>query len=159
MSRCLLGEAVRYDGRDKLDPRVRSLAAVFELLPLCPEVEVGMGVPRPPVELTGRALVDPAGRDWAPEMRAWGRAKLAALAPLDGFVLKRKSPSCGPDRGGVFASLLPAALPVCDESTLGEAFLRAVWVTFSARTGVPITERTVRDLLEGVMIDRKADGT
>ncbi len=157
----MLGDAVRYDGGHKRDDAVRALASIFELLPVCPEVEVGMPVPRPPIEIVGAALLDPAGRDWAPQMRIWGEERLAALVPLDGFVLKRKSPSCGPDRGGLFAGLLAArwpGLPLCDESELDDGFVAAVCATFLERSGVPIVIRTVRELLEDAMIDRKADG-
>jgi len=147
----LLGDAVRYDGRHKHDPAVCALGAIFELLPLCPEVELGMPVPRPPIDIVGRRLLDPAGRDWAPEMRAWGQAHLRGLAPTDGFVLKRASPSCGPDRGGLYALQVKARapeIPLVDETGVDDAFVRAVCATFTARAGVPIVLRTVRELLE-----------
>jgi len=51
VSACLLGENVRYDGGHKYDPYVaEELAAHCELVPLCPEMEAGMGVPREPVQ-------------------------------------------------------------------------------------------------------------
>ena len=50
VSACLLGENVRYDGRHKLDPdMVDTLSQYFELVPVCPEVEMGLGVPREPM--------------------------------------------------------------------------------------------------------------
>ena len=61
VSACLLGHKVRYDGGDKKNSILRSrLAKVAQLLPVCPEVEIGMGVPRPPihvVEINGVALL------------------------------------------------------------------------------------------------------
>lgn len=161
VSRCLLGDAVRYDGGHKRDEAVLALGALFELVAVCPEVEVGMPVPRPSIDRVGQALLDPGGRDWAPEMRAWASPRLDALAPLDGFVLKRRSPSCGPDRPGLFAEMVRArwpSLPLTDEAGVDDAFVGRVCATFSARTRVPIAARTVRELLEVAMIDRKARG-
>ncbi len=118
-----------------------------------------MPVPRPPIDLVGESLLDPNGRDWAPQMHSWAAARLKDLAPLDGIVLKRKSPSCGPDRAGLFAERVRSrwpALPLVDEAGLDDAFVAAVCRTFEARTRVPIAARTVRELLEDAMIDRKA---
>ena len=54
VSRCLLGDAVRYDGQSKPDLIViEQLSKIFELIPVCPEVEAGLPVPRPPVQLSG----------------------------------------------------------------------------------------------------------
>ena len=54
VSSCLLGQNVRYDGGNKADPIVQALGRVFRWIPLCPEVEVGMGTPREPVVLVDR---------------------------------------------------------------------------------------------------------
>src|SRR5436309_3556688 len=54
VSSCLLGQNVRYDGGNKADPVVEALGRVFRWIPLCPEVEVGMGTPREPVVLVDR---------------------------------------------------------------------------------------------------------
>jgi len=141
VSRCLLGDEVRYDGGhkrasvllDRLGPHV-------EWVPVCPEVEVGMGTPREPVHLVSRAdgvrmLGVTSGRDWTEQMRLWASARLGALRALhlSGYVLKARSPSCGLD-GGLFASTLVAAmpgLPAADEDQLAtaaaaEAFLAQV---------------------------------
>ena len=54
VSQCLLGDAVRYDGQSKGNKIVlEKLSNLFELVPVCPEVEAGLGIPRPPVQLTG----------------------------------------------------------------------------------------------------------
>src|SRR6185436_20549152 len=56
ISRCLLGDAVRYDGTDKrADDLLRDLGARVEWIPVCPEVEVGMGTPREPIQLVAIA--------------------------------------------------------------------------------------------------------
>lgn len=102
VSACLLGERVRYDGGDKLAPWLaRELGARFELVPVCPEVGIGLGVPREPIQLRGdpeapRAVgVVSADLDVAVELAAYGRAQAARLADVCGYVFKSRSPSCG----------------------------------------------------------------
>jgi uncharacterized protein YbbK (DUF523 family) len=103
VSRCLLGEPVRYDGRDKRFPWIdQELSAAAEVVGVCPEVEVGMPVPREPLHLVGgaqgpRMIARPSDRDWTCDMRHWARDRLVRLGAddLDGFVLKARSPSCG----------------------------------------------------------------
>ena len=103
VSACLLGQRVRYDGDHKRnDALLRVLGDDVEWIPVCPEVELGLGVPRPPVVLVGapRAprLVEPeSGRDLTVRMRRFARARVRQLAHLglDGFILKSRSPSCG----------------------------------------------------------------
>jgi uncharacterized protein YbbK (DUF523 family)/uncharacterized protein YbgA (DUF1722 family) len=103
ISSCLLGQRVRYDGGDK---RAALLAEVVgsrvEWVPVCPEVEVGLGTPRPPMVLRrgagGPRLWTPStGTDGTVAMRRFVRERVAALAAagLSGYVLKSRSPSCG----------------------------------------------------------------
>lgn len=99
----MLGEPVRYDGRDKAQPVLGRLAAGWQVVPLCPELAAGFGVPRAPVDLvgfgggSGLRFVDRSGRiDHSDRMRAWlVRWRATAGAPPDGAVLKARSPSCG----------------------------------------------------------------
>ncbi|OLB10962.1 MAG: hypothetical protein AUH18_07010 [Candidatus Rokubacteria bacterium 13_2_20CM_69_10] len=103
VSACLLGARVRYDGGHKrAGALLRALGADVEWVPVCPEVELGLGVPRPPIVLVGfpssLRLVEPeSGRDLTGPMRRLARARVRQLARLglDGFVLKSRSPSCG----------------------------------------------------------------
>ncbi len=103
VSACLLGARVRYDGGHKrAGALLRALGADVEWVPVCPEVELGLGVPRPPIVLVGSPsslrLVEPeSGRDLTGPMRRLARARVRQLAQLglDGFVLKSRSPSCG----------------------------------------------------------------
>lgn len=145
ISRCLLGDHVRYDGGSKYEPSlVEDLSAHVEWIPICPELEAGMGVPREPVHLVARGgavqmVGAESGRDWTGMMHAWALARLAALREIDvsGFVLKSASPSCGvrdvPIVGaqrarGLFAEELIAAmpgLPVEDEVRLRDPAIRA----------------------------------
>jgi uncharacterized protein YbbK (DUF523 family)/uncharacterized protein YbgA (DUF1722 family) len=103
ISRCLLGERVRYDGGHKHDPFLtETLARYVEFVPVCPEVEVGMGTPREPirlVELGGEIRLRGVRSDidHTAEMRRYARRRARELAAcnLSGFVLKKDSPSCG----------------------------------------------------------------
>jgi len=81
---------------------VETLGRLFSFLPLCPEYELGLGVPREPIALFGdpespRLLGLETGRDLTEEMAAFCRQKARTLkeAGLQGFILKSKSPSCG----------------------------------------------------------------
>lgn len=113
VSACLGYEACRYDGRRLSGGFVRELAAHVDLVPVCPEVEIGLGVPRDPIRLVsgpdGVRLVQPStGRDLTRRMdRFTGRfldgLRRAEGGP-DGFVLKSGSPSCGARDVSVHAS-------------------------------------------------------
>lgn len=141
VSACLLGEAVRYDGGHK---RHAWLVDVFgrgvAWVPICPEVEIGLGIPRPPIDLVRagggvRLIVSGSGVDLTDRMRAYAGRCLEALAAtgISGYVLKAGSPSCGlidvpvigggaSDRG-LFAAALTARcpdLPVVEERQLDD---------------------------------------
>lgn len=101
VSACLLGEACRYDGTDKRHAWiVEALGARVELVPVCPEVEAGLGTPREPIRVERVAGALRIRRvesrdDLTARLEAWGEARIASLPPLDGYVLKARSPSCG----------------------------------------------------------------
>jgi len=143
VSSCLLGAEVRYDGGHKREQYISEvLGEFFVWVPVCPEVEIGLGVPRPPIRLlNGQAaprLVEPeSGEDLTERMESLARKRLAELqeSGLDGFILKSRSPSCGmegvevfgADRSskkagaGVFARVLMGGwsdLPVAEEGWL-----------------------------------------
>jgi uncharacterized protein YbbK (DUF523 family)/uncharacterized protein YbgA (DUF1722 family) len=152
ISACLLGERVRYDGGHKRDPFLTDvLGKHVEWVPVCPEVEVGLGIPRPPIDLVRvgaeiRLVVGATGEDITETMRAYAawRAKGLASLELDGYVLKSKSPSCGlarvpvrdGDEGeatgrGLFADALALTmpqLPMEEEARLRHASVRAHFV-------------------------------
>ena len=120
ISACLLGERVRYDGAHKLDACLRDLLGPFvEWVPVCPEVECGLGVPREAMRLVGdprspRLVTRKTGIDHTERMKAWAERRLAELEKLglDGFVFKARSPSCGlrvevVDSSGVAAGFAP----------------------------------------------------
>ena len=134
ISACLLGERVRWDGGHKRDAFLTDvLGKHVEWVAVCPEVELGLGVPRPPIDLVDadggtRLVVSTSGEDLTQRMHAYAawRAKGLASLDLDGYVLKSKSPSCGQDRG-LFARALAEAmpqLPMEEESRLARAAVR-----------------------------------
>jgi uncharacterized protein YbgA (DUF1722 family)/uncharacterized protein YbbK (DUF523 family) len=109
ISTCLLGENVRYDGGHKHDVFLTETVGRFvRFVPVCPEVEMGLGVPRKTLRLEQHGkgegsvrLVEPdTATDRTDQMAAYAAKKLRALEALDlsGYVLKSKSPSCGMER-------------------------------------------------------------
>ena len=100
ISTCLLGERVRYDGGHKRDPfLIDELGRYIEWVPVCPEVEMGLAVPRESMRLTGdpenpRLVAPKSGIDYTERMVAWARRRVEELesARLHGFVFKKDSP-------------------------------------------------------------------
>jgi uncharacterized protein YbgA (DUF1722 family)/uncharacterized protein YbbK (DUF523 family) len=100
VSECLELAAVRYNGQTIRAPFVRSLARHVDLRPICPEVSIGLGVPRDPIRIVEedgeRRLVQPStGRDLTEAMVQFSEDFLSSLGDVDGFILKSRSPSCG----------------------------------------------------------------
>jgi len=149
ISSCLLGEEVRYDGGHKHDSLITSsFGRYFEWVPVCPEVEIGLGIPRPNLRLVGsidapRMITQKTLEDHTEAMQRYAARRAAQLARLDlhGYILKRASPSCGMERVkvyegkgpannrgvGLFAAALMASLPnlpVEEEGRLRDAALR-----------------------------------
>lgn len=148
VSACLLGQPVRYDGGHKRDGFVADLlGAHFDLLPLCPEVAIGLGVPRRPIRLVQtaaglrvRGVHDPA-LDVTEALDGEAARVSRDLPDLCGYVLKKNSPSCGMARvktytesgmptgraSGAYAAGLmarQALLPVEEEGRLNDPPLR-----------------------------------
>ena len=99
-SRCLGFAACRYNGQVLREPVVEQLKPFVDSAIVCPEVEIGLGVPRPPIRCVassfGPRLVQPeTGLDVTDAMDKFARAFLASLGSCDGAVLKAGSPSCG----------------------------------------------------------------
>ena len=172
ISRCLLGDDVRYDGTNKRSRAVMTLGEDMEWVPVCPEVEVGMGVPREPIQLVAHEDgIRSAGErvrlqrvqseeDWTARMHEWASARIGELSAerISGFVLKARSPSCGPagvlvhhpDREatptgrGLFAEALAAAmpgLPMIDEEALEDPRARAEFIQHVRAFGPPSPRR------------------
>lgn len=100
MSLCLEFEAVRYNAQVIPFQFIRELEPFVEYIPICPEVELGLGVPRDPIRIVdhgeGPRLIQPAsGEDFTDSMHQFSQRFFDALPELDGFILKNRSPSCG----------------------------------------------------------------
>jgi uncharacterized protein YbgA (DUF1722 family)/uncharacterized protein YbbK (DUF523 family) len=176
ISSCLLGEQVRYDGGHKHDRFLTdTLGQYFEWVPVCPEVELGLGIPRETIRLVqidgGVGLVmQKSGRDLTEEMREYARERVRQLAKEDlgGYILKSDSPSCGMLRVRVYAeSGMPTRngtgffarelleyypdLPIEEEGRLCDPRLRENWIerVFAYRRLRTLWESrwTVKDLV------------
>jgi uncharacterized protein YbbK (DUF523 family) len=101
ISSCLLGEPVRYNGKDKHNQTVINfLGERFEAVSVCPELE--MGVPREPVQLVAggpstKIVGVDSGKDWTEAVTHFNARILKELKQqnLSGFIFKSRSPSCG----------------------------------------------------------------
>lgn len=133
VSECLTGAPVRYDGGHRASAWPRpALEGLYEFRPICPEVGIGLGVPRPPIRLVGsraapRAVgVEDPSVDVSDRLRAYAGTRLPDLDDADGYVFKARSPSCGlegvalhadqdrpaaPDGTGLFAAEIARARP------------------------------------------------
>jgi uncharacterized protein YbgA (DUF1722 family)/uncharacterized protein YbbK (DUF523 family) len=117
ISRCLLGENVRYDGGHQHDRYLTdTLGAYFEYTPVCPEVEYGLPIPREALRLVGkpdsaRLVTIKTGVDHTDGMLRWANGRLKDLEKenLCGFVFKSKSPSSGMQAVKVYG---PSGMPV-----------------------------------------------
>jgi uncharacterized protein YbbK (DUF523 family) len=159
VSRCLLGDEVRYDGGHKRDTiLISTLGSLVEWVPVCPEVEAGLGTPREAIDLVARDDGVAAGAvrvrvlgvksrtDWTATIAMFSAARVSELRreSLDGYVLKADSPSCGlegvrvhrhdgvsRDGRGLFAQALVTkfpGLPVEEEGRLRDAAVRASFI-------------------------------
>ena len=131
ISSCLLGQAVRYDGGHKHNGYItESLGQFFEFVPFCPEVAIGLGVPRPPIHLvaskhgTRARGVRDGSLDMTEQLVGYAKKVAPTLADVSGYILKKGSPSCGMQRvkvhsdtgkplsaPGLYAGTLMAQLP------------------------------------------------
>lgn len=153
ISSCLLGEKVRFDGGHKQDTLLtEALGRFFEWVPVCPEVEIGLGTPRESLRLVGisaspRLIAPRSGADHTEAMNGYAarRAEELGALGLHGYILKKDSPSCGMERvrvysqdgmprrdgRGLFAAALMARLPLLpveEEGRLHDPVLRENFV-------------------------------
>lgn len=148
VSSCLLGHKVRHDGGHKQNTFVvKHLGNHFELLPFCPEMEMGLGTPRPAIRLVRQENsihllgVKDSTIDHTKAMESLSQDYSQSLEHLSGYVLKKDSPSCGKSRvrvwnkhgqadrngTGIFAGRLMGIhpnLPVEEEGHLNDDVLR-----------------------------------
>lgn len=107
-SKCIEFEACRYNGAMIPSEVVRLLMPHVEFRPVCPEVEIGLGVPRHPIRIIRKGadlrLVQPeTGKDVTDDMTGFVKRFLDGVKDVDGFVLKFRSPSCGMKDAKIFS--------------------------------------------------------
>jgi uncharacterized protein YbgA (DUF1722 family)/uncharacterized protein YbbK (DUF523 family) len=107
ISRCIEFEPCRYNGAMISSEIVKRLRGIAEMYPVCPEVEIGLGIPREPLRLVeienSVHLIQPATEcDVTVEMHTFAEWFLKSLPPLDGCILKDRSPSCGLKNVGIY---------------------------------------------------------
>ena len=147
ISSCLLGNLVRYDGAHKYNSYIeRTLGQYFEFKAFCPEVDAGLGTPRPAVQLReiGQHIrvvgVKDHTLDVTESLNQVGERQREWLNGLCGYILKKDSPSCGMERVKVYINDIPArtgvgvfaeflkqqfpTLPIEEEGRLGDPGLR-----------------------------------
>lgn len=151
LSRCLELAACRYDGGGIRSGVVRMLTAHVELVPVCPEVQIGLGVPRAPIQIEdeegSQRLMQPStGRDLTDRMTAFSHSFADATPDVDGLLLKSRSPSCGvvdvkifvggapgmTKGAGMFARVMMDRYPYAaieDEARLEEPTVLRRWAT------------------------------
>ena len=163
VSSCLLGEAVRYDGTDKhIKLITEQLALDYNLISLCPEMAIGMGVPRPPIHLLESknniqvVSIDNPKNNMTISLLDYGKKVVEVHGDIDGYIFKKNSPSCGTKdvkvmtvqgeyerRGqGIYAATIMKELPllpVIDEAdfldeSLRVEFLIKVKMYFSSKS-------------------------
>jgi uncharacterized protein YbbK (DUF523 family) len=151
---CLAGNAVRYNGETNSPNRhVREICEHFDMQAFCPEMGIGLGVPRPPIHLVGskdsvRVLdVQTHTHDYTGQIQAYAQYVLDQAPLLCGYILVKGSPSCGyrrvkryseqgqylaSDQRGIFAAALADAdplLPLEDDENLSNRSLRESFLT------------------------------
>ncbi|MDT8397479.1 MAG: DUF523 and DUF1722 domain-containing protein [Pseudomonadales bacterium] len=154
ISSCLLGQAVRYNGGHKHSETCSGdLGRYFDYVPVCPEVGIGLGVPRKPIRLVGdpadpRAVgVENPDFDVTARLQDFGRKKAPELADLSGYIFIKGSPSCGLFRvkvyrrngypeatagTGIYAKVITDSyplLPVEEDGRLQDPVLKENFVT------------------------------
>ncbi len=148
ISACLLGERVRHDGGHKAHSYIMdTLGQFFELRSFCPELDIGLGVPRKTIRLVGSNMdearcvgVKDPEQDHTDALRESARRQFPWLQSLCGYIVKKDSPSCGMERVRLWQGDMPQRsgvglytqammlrfpyLPVEEEGRLGDPVLR-----------------------------------
>jgi uncharacterized protein YbgA (DUF1722 family)/uncharacterized protein YbbK (DUF523 family) len=100
VSKCLEFDACRYNGDVISDQTVHNMKNYVRFIPICPEVEIGLGTPREVIRIVSeedehRLLQPSSGEDVTDRMNEFSKVFLESLGDVDGFILKNRSPSCG----------------------------------------------------------------
>ncbi len=152
LSRCINKEPVRYNGGIVTDDFAKKLEKYVDYITVCPEVDIGMTVPRPTVVLAkinnSIRMIEPTTKtDYTEKLENFSKTFLENIKDVDGFLLKAKSPSCGvsdtklyqPDlkhtigkTDGLFSKVAKEKypyLPIEDEGRLHDFWIRQDFLT------------------------------
>lgn len=134
VSKCIEFEHCRYNGNIISSDVVKMMIPHVEFITVCPEVEIGLGIPREPIRLVGdesenRLMQPSTKKDVTEDMRNFAEKFLDGLPPVDGFLFKSSSPSCGPQQVKIYPSM--EKVPSLGKNGVGH-FAMAVREKFSS---------------------------
>ncbi len=129
VSKCLGFDRCRYNGQVLSDVFVEQLKKFVKFKPVCPEMEIGLGVPRDPIRIISlqrkRILFQPAsGNDVTEAMTSFTKNYLDSIGIVDGFILKSRSPSCGVKDVKIYRSRDKEGASTKDAGFFGKEVLR-----------------------------------
>ena len=115
ISKCLEHDACRFDGQLINNKYIKKLKKFIEFSTVCPEVEIGMGVPRKPIRIihdNDKTILQQSdtGIDWSKKMNNFSKKYISEIDDIDGFILKSASPSCGINSTKIFQKKHPAPI-------------------------------------------------
>ena len=122
VSACLLGRNCKYSGGNNLDEKVVAYLQGHEVIPVCPEEQAGLGIPRVPMEIVGGVLINKEGVVVDEPVRRAVAQIVAENQDVDLVILKSRSPTCGVKQvyDGTFSGVL-----VDGSGTLAQALKEA----------------------------------
>ena len=115
ISKCLEFDACRYDGQIINNKYIKKLKKFINFIPVCPEVQIGMGTPRKPIRIVRGKQKDSlfqsdTGLDFGDKMNDFSDKYISSIDKVDGFILKSASPSCGIKTAKIFLKDNPAPI-------------------------------------------------
>ena len=115
ISKCLEHDACRFDGQLINNKYIKKLKKFIEFSTVCPEVEIGMGIPRKPIRIihdNNQTILKQSdtGIDWSKKMNNFSQKYISEIDDIDGFILKSASPSCGINSTKIFQKKHPAPI-------------------------------------------------
>ena len=115
ISKCLEHDACRFDGQLINNKYIKKLKKFIEFSTVCPEVEIGMGIPRKPIRIihdNNKTILKQSdtGIDWSKKMNNFSQKYISEIDDIDGFILKSASPSCGINSTKIFQKKHPAPI-------------------------------------------------